>query len=569
MNKQHQKIYSILFFFLVVLVIVVINLAGSRFYFRIDLTSDQRYTLKETSENILNELDDVVYIEIYLAGELPPDLEKFKQSIRQHLEEYKAIAGNNVAYKFINPADQESEEAREDFYRHLSKKGLKPMNIQHESDEGEVSQKLIFPGAILRHKGRYFSADLLQTNAGNTSKENINNSVENLEYELISAIHNLMQDTVKKVAFIEGHGELAPVEVDGITRAIAKYYQVDRGRIDQAATLQDYKALFIAKPQRPFTEKEKFAIDQYIMNGGHVFWFLDKIAINMDSLATGRSLSMIRSVNLDDQLFKYGARLDPVLVQDLNCNVIPINTAPAGQPAQFSPMPWSYHPLLMPKQDHPVTKNLDLVKSAFASIVDTLAVPGVDPDVLLTTSSNSKKTAVPGIVSLEEAIRQPEPKAFTAGKLPVGVLLEGTFPSVFKNRAINQYIDSPNYQFKDHSAQTSMAIIADGDVIRNDVKMGRQGPDPFPLGYDRYTKQTFDNQSFIINLLHYMTDDKGLLKLRSKAFQLRLLNQNKVKEEMMKWQLFNTVLPSVIIVIFTILVHLRRKRKFASPATKA
>ncbi len=566
--KQNQKTYNILFFLLVFVVIVVFNLVGNRFYFRLDLTSDQRYTLKKPSKEILHQLDDVVYIEVYLAGELTPDFEKFKQSIRQHLEEYKAIAGKNVAYKFINPADQKNEEAREDFFKHLSKKGLKPMNIHHESDEGEVSQKLIFPGAILRHKGRYFSVNLLQTNAGNTSKENINNSVENLEYELITAIHNLMQDTVHKIAFLEGHGELGPMEVDGITRAIAKYYQVDRGRIDQAETLQDYKALFIAKPQRSFSEKEKFAIDQYIMNGGHVFWFLDKVSVDMDSLATGRSLSIIKTLNLEDQLFKYGARLDPILVQDLNCNVIPLNTAPAGQQAQFSPMPWTYDPLLLPKQDHPVTKNLDLIKSSFVSIVDTLTLSGVDTEVLLTTSEHSKKSAVPGIISLEEATRQPDQKEFVAGKLPVGVLLEGIFPSVFQNRSIKKYVDQPDYQFKDQSVQTSMAVIADGDIIRNDVKMGRRGPQPLPLGYDRYTKQTFDNQSFIINLLHYMTDDKRLLKLRSKAFQLRLLNQNRVKEEKIKWQLFNTVLPSVIIVIFTILLHLRRRRKYTSSAAK-
>jgi ABC-2 type transport system permease protein len=551
-------------FISVVLVATVAGYLLSLVNFRVDLTSDKRYTLSKQTKNILSELKDDIYIQVYLDGEMPVQFKKMRRSVRSILDEFKIISGRRLGYDFINTSAGSDMKQRNARQLELINKGLTPVNVQAGDDEGGTTTRMIFPGMIVNYNGVEVPVNFLKNNPALSGEQNILNSIESLEYEMIQTIATLTSDTIYKVAFIEGHGELDEYEVADITLSLAKYFTVDRGAINgRPGVLDGYSAVIIAKPTESFSESDKFVIDQYIMNGGRVLWLVEKVYINSDSLGTGETMAMYKPLGLGDQLFRYGARVNPVTLQDMENMVIPLKIlGPNGQ-SQIVPAPWPYYPLLVPATDHPVTRSLNRVKGEFVNSIDTV---GLDPDirkkVLLTTTPYSRVLTPPFLISLSEAgLRVPE-NEFGRGRIPVAVLLEGVFQSVFRNRSIPGVTDGAT--IVPQSKPTKMIVIADGDLIRNDVSVSAGRPVPLTLGQDRYTQQTFGNKDFLINCLNYMVDDNGLMELRSRELKLSLIDKPLVKRNLLLIRLINIVLPVLIVAMAGVIFAILRKRRYSS-----
>lgn len=563
MNKTSNKKQHILRAMSVLAIIVFLVVLSSMIHVRIDLTEDNRYTLSETTHDVLNDLKGIAYIKVYLEGEMPVAFTRMQDAIVELLDEYKILSDGNVQYELINPHAEEDKEIRQELFAYLYDTGLQPVNVQATDEEGGSSQKLIFPGAIVNYNGIELGLNLLKNNPGLAPEVNLNHSIQSLEYEFTNSIRNLSSDTLEKIAFIEGHGELNQYEVGDITKELANYYQVDRGAINGIpGVLDDYQAVIIAKPKEMFTEADKFVLDQYIMNGGRVAWFVDPVSVNMDSLRMGRTIALLRDLNMDDQLFHYGVRINPVLVKDIQAGVIPVNTAVSGAPAKFTRAPWNYYPLLGPNPLHPVTTNLNLVSGKFASNIDTVGGnPNVSKEVLLSTSRFTQVLSMPAIISLEEVSKQPNKEDYNQPFQTVALMLEGNFHSVFKNRPIEQFLSNSALQFSEESADTRLLVVADGDIIKNDVSYRQGSPVISTLGFDKYTRQTFGNKEFIMNAIHYLSGKKELIELRAKDYKLRLLDKSKIKSKSakVKWQLFNVLAPIFLIMIIGFVINFRKK----------
>ena len=547
-------------------VLLVSVLSGEKFL-RVDLTTEKRYSLSQSSRRMMKDLDDVVFVRIYLDGELPSEFVNFRKSVRELMDEFRAYAGENLQYEFINLYDETDEVIRNRMIGELYDKGLSVTNIQVRDEEGGSSAKIIFPGAMISFKGIEMPVNLLKNNPSLSHEMNLNNSAQTLEYEFARAIFSLTLEEVPRIAFIEGHGELDSLQTYSLMNELKNFFQVDRGFINgNVEALLNYKALIIAKPMRVYSEADKFAIDQYIMQGGKVLFFIDPVQPFADSLSGGTTVAFANPSGLEDLLFKYGIRINYNLVADLQCNLVPVNTAPAGEQAHFTMMPWIYYPLLSGSSVHPVTRGLNYVKSQFASSMDTVGDrEDVQKTVLLSTSAGSRKRDVPLYISMEEVTKKPDPALFTSSHLPVGILLEGRFESFFKNYPMPQGTYPPDWKVIDTSSPTSVFVLTDGDIPANGVHFENGSFQAQPLGYDRYTRQTFGNLEFIMNVVNYMTDDTGIMELRSREFKLRLLNREVInqKSQVLKWKLLNTLVPLVLVLLSGLVVHTLRKRKYS------
>lgn len=566
LKRKDLKIKNLVQFSLTILILGLIIYLSSVLHFRIDLTSEKRYTLTNATRNILRNLEQEVFIQVYLEGEMPIGFKNMRRATKELLDEFRIYSGKKVIFEFINPAESPDQKVRNEVFMELDSKGLKATNALFSDKEGGRSQKIIFPGAIVNYNGMEMAVNLLKNNPLLNHSQNLHNSIEGLEYEFIHVIKNISSDTIYKVAFIEGHGELDEYQVGDITMELARFYHVDRGIIGgKPGILDDYAAVIVAKPREAFSEADKFVIDQYIMNGGGVLWLIDAVRVDWDSLEqTGVTVGLIEQINLDDQLFKYGVRINPKLIQDINCAIIPINTAFVGQQPKYVPVPWLYFPLLFPLENHPVTKNLNLIRSEFVNVIDTVGGEGrIKKKILLRSSKDTRVVSVPVFIRLEDIKYPPEEREFNKPFQSAAVLLEGEFESVFKNRMISQYIKNQDVDFRDHSIPNRMIIVADGDMIRNEVSVRADRIIPLTLGQDRYTQQTYGNKEFILNAVHYLAEETSLVEIRSRTLTLRLLDKTKIIKEKFKWQLINTVLPVLILVLFGLVNWYFRKRKFA------
>lgn len=550
-------------------IIIMLMFLSQIYFVRLDLTSEKRYTLSPVTKATLKNMPDQAFIRVYLDGDLPPEFVKMRNSIREMLDEFRVYAGDRIQYQFVNPMAGKTPQVRKNMMQELVNKGLQVTNIQATDEEGGKSEKYIFPGAIITYKNTEVPINLLQNNPGLSAEENLNNSLQLIEYRLISTLHTLASDTVKKVAFIEGHGEFDQYQTADISKELSIFFQIDRGKINGVAgCLDQYVAVIIAGPTQRFSEADKFVLDQYLMQGGKILFFIDGARISLDSLHESASVALINDVNLDDQLFRYGVRINPNLIQDIQCALIPVNIAVEGQSPRFAPFPWYYFPLLTPRQDHPVTRTINLVRSEFVSSIDTLAASGLKKTILLTTSPYTKVTNLPNYVSLEQVRNTPRKEEFNRQNLAVAVMIEGSFPSVFRNRMLDGLGIKGSYQFKPSGQSGAIVVVSDADIIRNDVRFDARGPLISPAGFDRYTNQIFGNREFVVNTLNYLTDASGIIQLRNKEFRLRVLDRNKVRNERTKWQLINTLLPSLIIATAGILQHFVRRRKYGISRTQ-
>lgn len=551
---------------LALLTIVAINVISEHLFTRFDLTSDKRYTLSKNTKQIIKNIDDIVYFEIYLDGNLPASFFRLKKSLNEILDEFRVYGKDFIQYKFIDPSDEQDPKKRETIFKKLYNKGLMPINLQVKEKDGSSSQKIIFPSIMVSHKNKEIPINLLKNNTNRLSEESLNTAVESLEYELTFAIDNLTKTRVTKIAFLQGHNELLPAQVSDLAQTLSASFQLQWVDIkENPYALVDengknkYELLIVAKPTLAFSEKDKFIIDQFVMNGGKSIWLIDAVNVEMDSLSKGATtLAVSRDLNLDDQLFKYGVRINPKLIQDMQCMLIPVNTAIAGEAPKFTSAPWIYAPLLLPSDAHPITKNLNLISSEFPSLIDTVGWnKNVKKQFLLASSDRSKIVNIPIQINLGMVAQRINIQSFRHRFLPVAVLLEGSFSSVYQNRK------SPfSIKVKNKSEATKMLIIADGDIIRNQVIGVGANQKILPLGYDRYTKQTFGNKEFLLNAINYLCDKDYLLELRSKEHKLRLLDKTEINFHKLKWQMLNVVLPIVLIVLFGIIFYLLRKRKY-------
>ena len=528
--------------------IVLTGFISSKYFFRIDLTAEKRYTLSPETKQVLRRLDAPLYVNIYLEGHLPVQFRKFRNSIREMLDEFKAYSGSRIVCHFVDPADAADREERENFYATLDEAGIRGISVNKTNKDGSLSQQIIFPGVIFTYKDRWSAVNLLKDKRMIHYEEALNESQEALEYELIKSVNMLSKDSIERVAFTTGHGELNIEEVYDLGNELANFYDVDFKAISgQLDALESYRAVIIARPRSAFDDRDKFVIDRYIMRGGRVMWLIDGANVNTDSLSAVQiTYALAAGLNLEDQLFIYGVRINPVVVQDVVSNTTPVTTGSS----QIAHAPWLYYPLVIPSPGHVLTKNLDPVWLRYASDIDTLGRSSIiRKTVLLQTSEFSRTRVLPFMISMDEVQRQPDQRQFNKPHRITAVLLEGQFPSVFRSRnARNMFPDLQERQ-AEKSVDTKMLVVADGDIARNDVRHTPNGVVPaYPLGHDRYTGITFANKDFLVNALNYLTDDDGLMNLRNREIKLRLLNKQKITKEQLKWQIINLVLPMLLLL---------------------
>jgi gliding-associated putative ABC transporter substrate-binding component GldG len=544
--------------------LVLLSIVVELFSARIDLTEDKRYTISEPSKQILENLDDVIFIRIYLDGEMPVYLKKFRSSVREKLDELKRYSRKNIQYEFRNPSDGNSEK-RHAVFKELMQKGLTPLTIRENDAEGGATQRMLFPGALASYKGRELSVNFVKTNQKLSVEENLNLAMQNLEYELINVIQKISRTNKDKIAFVEGHGELDDNSLWGISKSLDEYYDIEAVVIEGATgILDEYKAVIVAKPMERWSEADKFAIDQYIMRGGRTAWFVDAVHIHEDSLSRGETtMGFICEHNLNDQLFNYGVRINPNVVQDIQCSKVRIDVSLPGMPPDFRFAPWTYFPLLWTPPDNPITKGIDLVKAQYPGVIDTV---GNNTDIkktyLLYSSEHAKVTNAPLIVSLSQVDEKITQRAFNSSYLPVAVLLEGEFNSPFRNRIVTQYTTTPGFTFIPKSKKTKMIVVSDGDIIRNDVNRAGIEPVPYNLGYDRHTEYTYGNNDFVMNAINYLTDENGLMEIKNRTLKMRLLDNTKIAYNHTKIILINTLAPPAIIILCGIIFILYRRRKY-------
>lgn len=562
MKKRNLKSQNIIRFILLLVIIACANLLGTFVFSRIDLTSEKRFTLSNTTKQKLKDLKDVVYIKVYLSGELPAGFQKLSTATRDLLSEMKTYAGSNLEYDFIDPAALTDEKQRNELYNQLADKGLQPTNISERSSEGS-SQRIIFPGAILNYLQKEQSLLLLKDRIGAAPEEMVNNSIQNLEFEIINAITKISTLRPPSIAFLQGQGELSKPQTADIYKGLSASYPVSYVTINQGlGSLRDYNCLIIAKPDSAFDEKDKFIIDQFIMKGGKVLWLVNSMFATMDSLAKNNEfVSVPQQLNLDDMLFKYGVRLNSDLVMDLQSVPIPILTGYIGNRPQNSLLPWYFFPLVTPDSKHPIVNNLNAIRFEFPGSIDVVGNSEVNKTILLTSSMYSKSEGSPAVVNLEMLRKKPDEKEFNQPHKPLAVLLEGTFKSNYANRIPAIIATDSAIAFKAESIPNKMIVVSDGSVTRNDYK--KSSNMVYPLGLDRYTNQFYGNKNFIMNCVDYLCDNSGLMTLRSKEFKLRLLDQTRFEADVYNVRIANVIIPVLVVLLFAGVKLFSRRRKFA------
>ena len=577
-KKKNIKRNNIIQLILGIVIIILLNVIGAYLFTRVDLTSEKRYSLSDATREMLGEVDDIVFFRVYLEGDFPAGFQRLRNATKEMLDEFRAY-NDNIHYEFINPSESENQKERNETYQLLVESGLNPTDLQVKTNEG-MSQKIIFPGALVTYRSKEIPLELLRTQVGVPPEQVLNNSIQALEFNLANSIQKLSRPMKASIAFITGHGELSADRTADLMNTLALDYNVERvpikGQINSLAerTAVDslttrirnkYDAIIIAKPDSAFTDRDKFIIDQYIMRGGNVLWFIDPVFASMDSIQNQEStVGVAMDMNLQDLFFRYGVRLNRNLVMDLNAMPIPVVVGQMGDQPQYEFFPWYYFPLLNPTSDHPIVKNLNAIKTQFVSSIDTIKKPGIKKTVLLKTSPYSRTVRTPAFISLRMIQEEPNERQYGGPAQNVAMLLEGSFESLFRNRMPPEIAEDKDIGFLESGEPAKMLVVSDGDIIKNQMRQGF----PLPLGYDQYTQRTFGNKEFILNALSYMIDESNLISVRGKEIKLRMLDKTRVNNNKILVQLLNTVVPVLIILIFWIIQYFLRKRKYTRSWTK-
>lgn len=538
---------------------------------RIDLTSEQRYTLTPATQELVRGLEDILYVKVYLTGELPADLKQLERATRDVLEEMRAVNPDRVQYSFIDPSADPDDKARREQYDQLQQAGLVYSSIRVK-EKGGFTEKIVFPGALVTFREKTVPVQLLKTQLRTPDAEIVAKSITNTEYEFASAIRQATTKQRPRIAFLEGHGELAEIETADIAKALSEHYEVSRVRIgDRVDALSsklesmryrvnDYEALIIAGPDSTFNDRDRYVIDQFVMNGGRILWCIDAMDSHLDSLRTNQfSMATARELGIEELLFAYGARLNKDLVLDKSCAPIEIFTQPYGNQRKLERFPWYFEPVSIPQSAHPIVANIDPVHFRFAGTIDTIGVDSVRKTVLLTSSPMSFAQRNPVRVSLAAVEMDQGFERRSTPNLPMAVLLEGSFRSAYHDRIAADFRSSPDVAFRDRSPRTAQIVIADGQVIANRVDASKGMY--YMLGFDRYANaKIYGNRELIMNAMNYLLDDRALISIRSRAITLRPLDAARIEKERAQWQLVGIGAPLAISLLLGLAYQLHRRR---------
>ena len=556
-NKNNIK--SLL---IVVAILLVLNVVSSYFFQRFDLTQDKRYTLSTTSLNIIKQVQNPLSVKIYLQGDLPAEFKRLQTETRDLFEEFQAY-NKNIIFEFVDPLENKDESM--DNIKELYLKGLTPINITVD-DKGKQSQEMVFPWAIAVYNNKEVNIPLLKNSMGASTTQKVIGSVQHLEYSIADAINKITKEKQKKVAVIKGNGELQDVQIAKFLIQVRESYHIGPFTLDSVAknptgslnALQQYDLAIIAKPTETFTDAEKQVLDQFIVNGGKTIWLIDQVNMEMDSLYNdyGTNLAFPRDLNLNDMFFKYGFRINPDLVKDEQGSPIKLATGEAGSATQYQQFNWKFAPQVYPISKHPIVKNLGGIKFDFANGIDTLK-NGIKKTVLLQSSPYSKRIGSPVEINLNSVEEETSPNHYkNTGNIPLAVLLEGSFHSMFENRVL----PFEQNTFRAKGTANKMIVISDGDMIRNQLDKNFQ---PVELGYDQRSGNLYDNKDFLMNCVNYLLDDSGLINIRSKDLDLPLLDKEKVYERYTTIQILTIGLPLLILGLFGVIFGFIRKKKYA------
>ncbi len=541
---------------------LMLLILGDRQLFRLDFTSEKRYTLSEQSIAQLKKVDAPLLAEVYLAGDLPAGFRKLQSAVIDQLHEAQRFSAKPLVITIKDPYEMVNAEERKSYFESLIQRGVLPTDLRIKREQG-IETKWIFPSVILRAGEHEVAVNLLKNDPSLPAEENLNRSLELLEYEFARAFKILFQQNKDQIAFLTGHQELDQWQVKDLTNSLSENFEIKfldaEGLKRQGDSL---KALIIARPESRFSEKDKFIIDQYLMRGGNILWLIDPVQVSLDSLSEGmNTLAFPADLNLTDQLFHYGVRLKNNLLQDVECAQIRINTALTGQPPKYSLASWYFSPMLLPVQDHPIGKNVNRVLSEFVSSVELVGEnEDVHSSIILTTSPYARINEAPMMVSLSMIDAPPAKELFNLSHIPVGVLLEGKFNSVFRNRMVEGIGLSAGTTVIGEGQPARMMVFADGGLIANKVNRSPEGNKILPLGFDRVSNLTFGNKEFFNNAVHYLCDSSGLMGLRSRTMQLRLLDKVKLREQKLYYQIINVLVPVLLVVVGGMAFALIRRR---------
>ena len=547
-----------------ILIIVALNLAGHFVFKRFDLTADKRYTLSPTSLNIVSEVKEPLYIDVFLEGDFPGEFKKLQTETQQLLEEFKS-ENANIIFQFVNPLEE--EEQKDKTMQSFVDRGMTPVNVT-VNDKGQQTQEMVFPWAVATCGNRSVKVPLLKNMMGASTAEKVVSSVQHLEYAFANAINTVAKAKQKKVAVIKGNGELHDLLIADFVKSVRDNYyigtftldSVTKSPVESLKYLKKYDLAVIAKPTEAFTDEEKQVLDQFMVNGGKTLWLVDQVNMEMDSLynETGSNLAFPRDLGLTDMFFKYGIRLHPDLIKDIMATPIALATGEQGSATQYTQYPWFFSPLVYPSQNtkHPIVSNLDGIKFEFTSPIELLK-NDIKKTVLLQSSPYSKLIGTPSEVNLKMVSERPEQKDFTGtGNFPVAVLLEGQFHSAYENRVLP--FKDPSW--KSTGKDSKMILISDGDVIKNQLDKNFQ---PLELGYDKWTNNLYANKEFLMNCVNYLLDDNGLINIRSKEVDLPILDKEKVYANYTSSQVVTVAMPIVILLLFGVAFTILRKRKYS------
>jgi gliding motility-associatede transport system auxiliary component len=539
----------------VLIILLILNLISKNYYHRFDLTQDKRYSLSKTTTALVTKIKQPLRIQIYLEGNFPLDFKRLQTETRQILQEFKSI-NNRVTFRFINPLSNKK------LTRELIKKGFIPSRLTIQ-ENGTLSEKAIFPWALVSYKGKEVKVNLLTDSQSATQEQQINNAISKLEYSFTDALSKILKTKKQSIAVLKGNGELNDIYLDSFLRQLVGSYNLARFTLDSVATnpqktlneLLQYDLVLIAKPTESFSEAEKFTLDQYIMNKGKTLWLIDNVQADLDSLSQlqGEMLAYPRELNLTDMFFSYGVRIKYELVADLYSSKIRLASGKIGNKTQFQNFNWPYYPLITSRNTHLITKNINPVQLKFVTPIDTLK-NGITKTILLRSSLLSKKLGTPRLISLDE-INNQNTSDFKQGSQILAVLLEGTFKSVYKDRIKPfKFAD-----IKDSSPQNAMLVISDGDIVANQIYQNK----PIDLNTNYLTGEQFGNKDFLVNAVNYLMGAKGVLQLRSKTLKLRFLDKNKIVVEASFWKMLNVIAPLAILLLFGISFNYYRKLKYS------
>jgi ABC-2 type transport system permease protein len=543
--------------------LLAVNVLSSRIFVRLDLTSEKRYTLSDQSRKLIKSLDKPLEVILYLNGDLNPAFDRLRTSTTDMLDELSVYASHGITLRKVNPSAAPDEKTRQEHYLKMDKHGMRGTSVNEHDREGKLSSKVIYPWIELVYNGDTLPISLLKKNINLTPQEVLNTSAEELEYNLTEGIRVLTVSNPEKIAFIEGHGEWSEPYVYEATNLLSRYYSVDRGQLSgNPEELLPYKVLIIASPQKAFSEKEKFALDQYLMNGGSILWLVDGTKISQQEFdGTGESSTLKQDVNLDDLLFTYGVRINPVTVQDMQCTAIRLASSEAGAKESFTTLPWYFAPLLIPSAENMITHNISPLKSEFVSTISFVGNDQLKKQVLLTTSPNAHTLRVPEKVSLRYVEMPAEESYFNEPNLPVAGLIEGEFPSAFINQLTpDSCIELPQGRLSE-SKNTRMIVVATGSIIKNEWKGQRGEAQPVPVGFDEVSGEQLENADFISNTVNYLARNDQWLNLRSHNYKLRLLNKQAINEQRGLWEIINIAIPPILLLIAGFAYSRFRKRK--------